>query len=465
VAPLILMAGSDAFAQKPGVQKEIEKDLEEQLKDRAKKVTEAGKEKEKKKKFDDIAVNIFINYGFAYRDKTWVPVDVVVRNDAFDISGHVELRTYSFGRLQSPTYSMPAESPKGSHKRFRMYCRLDKAEKIEAMLYDGKRKALNFAPWVHVKPIRPQDLLGLILDDEGLDYGFVTTALHRSKKPRGLHREMLGNENLSSLSDHPQCYDPFDIIIMGDIEPERIGMRHRKMLRTYVERGGVLVVCAGDYSKNYRGSWVEELMGVQLGASELVTEEAVMNSVFLGDEREGIRPDRQFAFTELIPTNPGVKCRGAGRIISTLNPVGEGHVVTVAIDAAGHGFQGCAGYLDMWKDLCMIRTERREPNTNAVASMAEEVLPRVTGIKIHPKSAVVTYLTLYFLIAIVGNWLVCSLVLKRRELAWLFLIIFAGGFTGYAMIYGTAGRAKSSEVEQVDILLVHKGGASRNSTQ
>ncbi|MCP4645375.1 MAG: hypothetical protein GY851_33335, partial [bacterium] len=57
----------------------------------------------------DLTLNIFVNYGAAYRDGTWVPVDVFVKNEQRDISGSVEVRTYSnTGELQSPVYRVPA---------------------------------------------------------------------------------------------------------------------------------------------------------------------------------------------------------------------------------------------------------------------------------------------------------------------------------------------------------------------
>ncbi len=40
------------------------------------------------------------------------------------------------------------------------------------------------------------------------------------------------------------------------------------------------------------------------------------------------------------------------------------------------------------------------------------------------------------------------------------IIVFSIGFTGYAMMFGTAGRAKSSELEQIEVLHVALGGST-----
>ena len=54
-------------------------------------------------------------------------------------------------------------------------------------------------------------------------------------------------------------------------------------------------------------------------------------------------------------------------------------------------------------------------------------LPRISGIVIHSKASVMAYLGLYFGVAIVANWLFFAW-LKRREWAWVMLVVFAIGF-------------------------------------
>lgn len=92
-----------------------------------------------KKDIGDIDITMSVNYGSAYRDGTWVPVDVVVKNKDFNIKGFIEVRTLSNGAMQSPRYSLPADLPKGSVKRFRFHAFLkttDRSRKIA--------KAINF---------------------------------------------------------------------------------------------------------------------------------------------------------------------------------------------------------------------------------------------------------------------------------------------------------------------------------
>ncbi len=430
---------------------------------------------------DDIMLDMVVNYGSAYRDGSWVPVDVLVVNDDFHISGWVEVRTFSAMGEQSPRYRVPAECPKGSRKRFRLVCRLEGTTRIEVMLYHRNRPVLEIPQYLNVQPIAPEDYLSLVLDDKPEDFGF----LYRSRRPPRpvrrspwatfaarladrpadpaspgrFHRESLRTEQLSTLADHPQCYDSFDVIVMGDIEPDRIGLRHRALLIEYVEEGGVLVVCTGNNAPAYRGSWVEELLGIRIGAEEIMTEGELGRAVFPPEELNGLDEQRECVVARLAPRSADIKTFGRGVCLATLRPVGQGYVAALAVDAATDALQDCEGYLELWGELCSLRHQRGTLNFAAAAQYCSQVLPSMSGVEVQPKSSVLMYLALYFLVAIVANWLVCNW-LRRRELAWFLLIIFSIGFTGYAMVFGTAGRAKSSELEQIEVLHVPLAGNS-----
>jgi hypothetical protein len=405
----------------------------------------------------DIIVNMFVNYGAAYRDGSWVPVDVIVANDDFDISGWVEVRTFSGSDTpQSPIYRVPAECPKGSRKRFRLHCCLEQATRIEAMLYHRNRPALEIPAWMGITPIDPKDLLGLVLDEEPSDFGFLFRVASSEDRTRRFHREALRNAELSFLADHPQCYESLDMIIMGDIEPNRISLHHRGLLRNYVEDGGVLVVCTGIKGVKYRGTWVEELMGVNIGSEEVMNGIELARSVFPETEQSGAKAGRECILSRLVPASPQVKTFGTNKVLATLNPVGRGFVATIGVDASSHALQDCVGYLNLWRELCSMRYRGDKLNLSFASQLCANSLPVLTGVRIQPKSSVLTYLLLYFGVAIVANWIVCSL-LKRRELAWVLLIVFSVGFTAYAMVFGTAGRAKSSELEQIEVLHVRQG--------
>jgi hypothetical protein len=407
----------------------------------------------------EISVNIFVNYGFAYRDDTWVPVDVLVINDDADISGWVEVRTFAGDQEQSPRYRVPAECPKGSKKRFRLNCRLKRTTRIEAMLYHRNRPAVEFPAQLGVVPIEQEDLLALILDEEPSDFGFLYTAIQQQGRVRGFHREGLRNEELPALADHPQCYACFDVIVMGDIDPSRISQRHRDLLRRYVDEGGVLVAALGEHARLYRGTWVEDLLGIEIGSEETMDEKELARAAFLDEARAGVRTTRECTVVELIPRDPSVKTCGNERVVATLRPIGRGFTAAIAVDATSHALQNCVGYNRIWQDLCSRRYRRDKLNMEQVGSACAQWLPALTGVRIQPKSSVLAYLSLYFGVAIVGNWLLFNR-LKRRELAWLFLIIFSAGFTAYAMVFGTAGRAKAGELEQVEVLQAPVGGGT-----
>ena len=413
---------------------------------------------------EGITTDIIVNYGSAYKDGTWVPVDVFVDNRDFDISGWVEVRTFSGPSAadeRSPRYRVRAESPRNSRKRFRLYCRLEGTARVEAMLYHGNRSALDIPAGLGVEPIETDALLGLILDEEAMDFGFLYNVAPGGGGARRFHRESLNNDRLSLLADHVECYRPFDLIVMGDIDPRRVSARHREILREYVRGGGVLVVCTGTNGMQYRGTWVEGLLEVEIGQSDVWNEADLAKAVFPEDERAGARSDRECALTELVPASSGVKSRGAGRTVATIRPIGSGYAATIAVDASSRALQGCVGYRKLWRELFLLRSREGELNLKAASETCISGWPQVIGVTIASKSSVLVYLSLYVGIGIIANWFVCSL-LRRRELAWVFLAVFSVGFTAYAMVFGTEGRAKSGELEQFDILhLPGDGGRAR----
>jgi hypothetical protein len=407
-----------------------------------------------------INFDMAVNYGSAYRSGTWVPVDVIVNNREVDINGWLELRCLAGNDQEGPTYRVPAECPKGSVKRFRFTCCMQNATKIEAMLYQGRRRVLDFPPYIEVRPIDSKDLLGLILDEEALDYGFLNDAVTGGDIKR-FHRESLNTDLLPLLSEQTQCYDPVNVIVMGDIDPNRIGLRQREVLAQYVRNGGVLVVCLGENAKRYRGTWVEGLLGVEIGPDEIVNEPDIVQELFTDAERNGAREDRRFAFTRITPQSPLVRTRGEGRVVAALNPLGSGYVATVAVDASSRALQSCAGYINLWRTLCLLREERGDLNFQAAFSHCANSIPYMSGVNVYSRGSVVLYLLLYFGLGIVGNWLFWNR-LKRRELAWVTMIFVSVGFTLYAAVFGTVGRAKASEVEQVDVVRVpQEGGLAR----
>ena len=435
-----------------------------------------------KKDIGDIDITMSVNYGSAYRDGTWVPVDVVVKNKDFNIKGFIEVRTLSNGAMQSPRYSLPADLPKGSVKRFRFHAFLKTTDRVEVMLYDGKRPVMEIPNYITVNPIKPQDVLCLVLDEEPTDFSFLYNALlpERTRQtaemeanvstpaandePRRLHRESLKNITLPALADHPQCYEPFDMIILGNIEPERISERHRDLLKGYAEKGGVVVVCTGANGAKYRGSWVEEWAGVSIGGMDTIKEPDLASDVFKGETLEGIRPDRDCPLSELRPVASGVKIFGGGKTLATLRQTGQGYVVVLGLDASSRALQGCSSYLTVWNNLYKFRRGQAGPNMEGAGQFCLQQLPFMSGIKVNPRSSVLSYLLLYIGFGIIGNWLFFNKI-KRRELSWVSLIFISIGFTLYAMIFGTAGRASQNEIEQITVLRVPKGMKAASKTE
>lgn len=405
---------------------------------------------------DTVKVGINVNYGFAYRDGAWAPVDVIVQNNVSDLNGWVEVKLFSAtNELQSPIYRVAAGCPKGSRKRFRLTCFFSQTARVEAQFYSDDRPVIESPVIVQTTSIKPKDFLTLVLDREIGDYGFLNSVLQDRDSDMRIYRENLKTENLSSLSDHSQCYKSFNAIILGNIDPTRISEKHRRLLRAYAADGGVLILLAGENASKYKGTWVEELFGVEIGAAQTIDEAEAAKSIFSAEKQAGAVSGRNIIFANIIPKSKSVEAQGLAQNIATVNRIGNGAAIALAVDASSRAFQNCAGYLNLWSWIFSLGASRKELNFKAGIELAQRNLPNIVGIEIQPRSSVMLYLGLYFGIGVVLNWLICNRR-KRRELFWLFLIGFSAAFTGYAMVFGTTGRAKSSEVENIEVAYLPK---------
>lgn len=417
----------------------------------------------------DYLVDIDINYGFAYRDGSLVPIAVKFSNPRNSLQGWVEVRTYDVNGLQGPVYRRPIDAPKGSKKRFQLYCYLQGAERVEAQIYDGRRAVLPFPIRENTAPITPEDRLALVLDDDGAGLNFLYMAVNAGNDKRGLHRANIASDQLAYLPDYAQSYEGWDVIIMGKTQPENIGPRHRELIEDYVRRGGRLAVCVGANAKAYANTWVEELLGVTIGQAQAMKKRELAEAAFPGAatvrSATRVEHDGDCLVATLTPRLDDVKRLGAGLTVATRRNLGQGAVYAVAVDADSEvlALQDLAPYHELWREICTRTTSPRPLNFDAVGTLAAGLIPQISGIVIHSRASVMTYLALYFLVGIVGNWLFFNW-LKRREWAWAMLIVFSLGFTSYAMIFGTTGRARISEIEQLDVVHVPVGGGRSSLT-
>jgi hypothetical protein len=405
----------------------------------------------------ELTVTVYVNYGSAYRDGSWVPVDVVVNNEQKDFAGIIEVRRISAtGEPQSPFYRVAADCPKGSRKKFRLHAYLQDTDRVSVRLL-RKNRPIDLAPVeAKVAPIKASDYLTLVLDREVSDYGFLSAIVLSPLSKARFYRENLKDDELVFLADYPSCFRAFNAVILGDVDPNRVSARHREVLRRYVEDGGVLVAMLGSNTNKYRGTWVEDLLGVKIEGQEIATAAELAARAFGPADPAGAGADeRQGMLAVLKPAAADVTTVGRRKIVATRRPLGRGFAIALAVDASGRLLQESPAYRALWADIYAFR-RGGELNLGPAGTACGRVLPELTGVKIQPRSSVFAYLGLYFLVAIVGNWLFWDRM-KRRELAWLSLIVFSFGFTSYAMYFGTAGRAKATEFDRIEVLHLPAG--------
>jgi len=405
-----------------------------------------------KKRNDEILLSINVGYNSAYREDSWVPVDLLVRNEQRDIDGVLEVRTYnSANQLQSPIYQIPADCPKDSTKRFRIMAYIDNASRVEAWVLENGRRAIDSPAFVQVRPIREKDLLALILDDDPLNYQFLNIVANNKNQGNRLFRHTISTQSMSALPDHAMAYDPFDFIVIGSIDPGRVAPEHRRLIGEYVESGGVLVVCTGLAGSQFKGTWVEELAGVKIGNLENVNETEIAERVFPRSLAANKPVDRDIVYTSLTPMDEKMLTYGTYETFATRRSLGAGFVCTFAVDTDSHAFQDSPQYQALWGQVITSREFDLPLNYDLFSNSATQLIPHLSGISIRPLSFVLAYLTLYIVVGILLNWFFWNRF-KRREMAWVCLVFFSVGFSAYAYYSGTSGWAKASERQQIDVI-------------
>lgn len=400
---------------------------------------------------DDIIVNIEPRYLTAYRDGSWVPVDVVIRNDKHDINGWVELRRKAGDVVQSPIYRVPADLPKGSTKRFRLHCQFAGTTRIEVMLYGERRAELSLPMRMDLRPIAERDMLCLILNDEPGAFGYLIRVAQEATGG-GFYHDTLDSSMLPLMPDHDACYDSYNAVIMGEIDPERIPTEAREALTSYVARGGTLIIATGADAVRYRGSWVESLGDVRIGEPTAWNEQALAAAAFPPELQAGASPVRECL---AAPLTPGEGCTqvvgGEDARLAVVRPLGAGVVATVAVGPKDEALRQCAGLQELWRDLLTMHRPGADLRIAEAATVVTNELPGVAGIRIVPRSIVVTYLALYLLVGVALNWTIWT-VLRRREMAWATLVVVSIGFTTFAVIYGSAGRLSAAELYEYRVV-------------
>lgn len=387
-----------------------------------------------------IVVNIDVGYNTAYRDGSWVPVDVLIENEQRDFNGWAEVRVYDMANvMQSPAYRVAADCPQNSTKRFRLYAWIDNAQRVEAVLYENERLAVDVPAYVEPQPIDEDDFLAVILDEDPLNYQFLYEPLRQFEGTRRLSRDDLNSATLSLLPDRLAAYEALDFVIIGDVDLSRMPLAQRALLLEYVELGGTLVVFTGVHAQRVRDSWLAPHLGVGVGAVTTQAESLYRAAVY--GETPPFAPDesRICTWAKLVESDPAVETFGEYATLAARRDLGSGRIFTFAIDAASHALQGDRRYGALWHTiLASIDRDDRTLDTETMGVTFVNNLPQVSGVTIRPVSDVLIYLGLYIGVGIVLNWVFWSRV-GRREYAWLTLLLVSFSFTAYAVISGTSG--------------------------
>lgn len=400
-----------------------------------------------------ILLNLDVGYNTAYRNATWVPVDVYVDNTQSDLEGFVEVRVYDMaGNLQSPTYRVPASCPQNSKKRFRLYAWIDDASRVEAALYENDRLAVDTPAYLEPRPIDDEDFLAIVLDEDPMNYQFLYEALRPLEENPRISRHDVGSSELALLPENLACYTAIDFILVGDVDLSRVPPITQRLLLDYVETGGTLVVFTGVNAQRVRGSWLAPHLGVEIESFTTQPEALYRANLFEDPAPSGYDESRLCTAATLAKIDPTVTVFGSGATLAARRPLGNGEIVTFATDTASQALQTDPRYIRLWTGIFNAAANRESRlDLDSFDTTFINNLPQVSGVSIRPVEHVLIYLALYIGVGIVLNWLFWSR-LKRREFAWLTLVVVSFAFTAYAVVSGTSGLDRRQSNHTISLL-------------
>jgi len=434
---------------------------------------------------EPVSLDVSMLFGSAYREGYWTPVDVVVTNDGPDFTGELEIESPCARGLleQEPTRRIVVDCPKGSRKRYRVYCGETSycrgPFKVRLRRSGPRTRDINAS--VAVSPIGGNDLLALVLAETPSDFSFLFRVGDVCRTPGRFHQIALRPDEFAALPDRFEGYEACDAVILGDIDPNRIGLDQREALLGYVERGGVLVVCPGTMASIYSRSWLADCLGVEMGSATTMTAQRLVEAAFLEGEREGVVADKECLLLEMTPlpldaersrlslsagADPDlrVKVRGTEVPIAALNPVGDGYVATLAVEPSAQSIEQCEGYLNLWHELCAWQRSHQK-NTffyGATELLASE-LRGTSFVSPFSRMTLAVYILAYLGAAFPGNWLLCRRF-RRPNWAWRNLALLSLAFTAYALWFNLPGLKERGSATQTNVLRLPERGRNASVT-
>lgn len=384
--------------------------------------------------------------GYCRRD-AWLPVFVTLENAGDDVDGRVAARVLT-SQGGTSSYGQDIQLPATSRKEMILY--VHPGDNMSALELELTSRGEVLAG----KKLRPVCLTGEttmigVLSDNPSTYDELAAMrpLRGGVKTAQLRIE--------DLPDHPQGWEPLDVLIVARTDTGRLGAARRQALETWLAKGGRLLVVGGPQWQA-AAAGLEGLLPVQPGSTRTVTGLPALGEHFQLPPPQGAA----VLASGPIAGRAAVLVEQDGLPLVAEKPFGFGRVIFLAADPALQPLSNWDGMQQVYSQLLGPRPARpgwmdgmwnRYSADRAVSTLPHNPLP--------PSLAVCGWLILYVVVIGPLNFFITRRA-RRRELAWFTIPALVILFSGMAYAYGVIYRGPRPILNRLAVVQAWDGAAT-----
>jgi hypothetical protein len=391
-----------------------------------------------------VSLSLRAGYAGYFREATWLPIRVDIRNDGGGVNGRLVVRPETSGDAIYNTYSAPVSLAAGARQTVTLYITariFAQSARVELIADDGAVVASERAL---LRGIQPGDRLHVVISDAPINAVDFTTARIAANE------SFQADWRVIDLPDRAAALDAVDVIAINDADTSALSSAQREALTAWVLGGGHLIVGGG-------ANWRATTAGVRDLLPVIPTEDRAVDSLdglaaWLRAERGLTRPT--IIADGMLGANARALVTAAdGAILLARRTFGGGTVDFISADLSAEPLRSWAGLGELLAQLA-VSAQPQPGWANGVidwtpAAQAVEILP---GFEALPDLLPLCgFLAAY--IALIGpiNYFILNRI-NRREWAWVTIPALIAVFSVAA--YGIGGALRGTEATLNQLTLV-----------
>ncbi len=307
------------------------------------------------------------------------------------------------------------------------------------LLYDGSCTAV---------PLTENESMVLVVDERRASFSFLSGIRFGEKRVRVSY---CGAERL------PETwlgYDGVDLVVLGQAAVRDFAPEQKVALEQWVRAGGTLVLSTGSAWHRYRDSFAEELAGVKLVRS------GVLSSLDGLADRYGepVALRAKVLVCEARALRGKVLAREGEVPLLIAGSAGLGKTFFLSFDAGTRDLRLWKGSERLWQEM-FLSAGPDSGSWPLSAESAQTWLTSVSGMKLPPVSLVSIFLGVYLVVLVPVNYLVFR-ARRRLEYAWVAGAVAAIMFAVGAFRIGNLYRGSEVILSELSLIRMDAGSPS-----